>query len=439
MNILHYALGFPPYRSGGLTKFCFDLAKQQVREGDTVGMLWPGEMRISGHQTSIRYHQNDCGVHSYEVINPNPISYDEGIMNIDSFMEKGDEEIYMRFLKQIKPDVIHFHTFMGMHKSLLTAAKKMGIRTCFTAHDFYPICAKVTLFRDGEVCTDAEKCSSCPVCNVTALSTKKIWLLQSSLYRKIKDVPVVKKLRKEHRDAYLSDEQEPNKKKNSLKPEDYLKLRNFYEQMLRNIDIVHFNSSVTKSVFDTFFQIPNNVIIPITHADISEHQMEKKAHDRLHISYFGPQSVNKGYFILKKALDELWNQRKDFSLNVYFEPVKKGEYEIPHQRYSYDELTKVMQKADIVIVPSIGYETFGYTVLEAMSYGVPVIVSNRVGAKDIIPIGGGIVFDEINPLGIWEVLEGLNMEKVKEMNAVLCRSTVLTIEQMSRMIKENCY
>ena len=47
MRILHYALGFPPYRSGGLTKWCVDLMVQQAKEGHEVAMLWPGKMGIA--------------------------------------------------------------------------------------------------------------------------------------------------------------------------------------------------------------------------------------------------------------------------------------------------------------------------------------------------------------------------------------------------------
>ena len=46
MKILHYSLGFPPYRTGGLTKFCMDLMKEQVKEGHEVSLLWPGEIRL---------------------------------------------------------------------------------------------------------------------------------------------------------------------------------------------------------------------------------------------------------------------------------------------------------------------------------------------------------------------------------------------------------
>ena len=42
MKILHYSLGFPPYRTGGLTKFNYDLMIEQVKEGNDVALLWPG-------------------------------------------------------------------------------------------------------------------------------------------------------------------------------------------------------------------------------------------------------------------------------------------------------------------------------------------------------------------------------------------------------------
>ena len=50
-----------------------------------------------------------------------------------------------------------------------------------------------------------------------------------------------------------------------------------------------------------------------------------------------------------------------------------------------------MISADLLVAPSIWYETFGFTVLEALSYGVPVIVSDHVGAKDIVGQNGIIV------------------------------------------------
>ena len=74
MKILHYALGFPPYRSGGLTKLCVDLMVQQAKEGHTAAMLWPGQMGFVNKKVTIRKHKNvklkGQDILSFEVINP---------------------------------------------------------------------------------------------------------------------------------------------------------------------------------------------------------------------------------------------------------------------------------------------------------------------------------------------------------------------------------
>ena len=59
--------------------------------------------------------------------------------------------------------------------------------------------------------------------------------------------------------------------------------------------------------------------------------------------------------------------------------------------YSCANLEQIMSEADVLVAPSVWYETFGFTVLEALSYGVPVIVSDHVGAKDIVAENGVVV------------------------------------------------
>ena len=44
MNILHYTLGLPPYRSGGLTKYSLDLMLEQISEGHTLSLLYPSDL-----------------------------------------------------------------------------------------------------------------------------------------------------------------------------------------------------------------------------------------------------------------------------------------------------------------------------------------------------------------------------------------------------------
>ena len=390
MNILHYSLGFPPYRTGGLTKFCMDLMKEQVKEGDQVSLLWPGEIQLLGRHTKIKRNRSVDGIANFEVINPTPVSYDEGIVDISAFTNLGDLKVYEQFLRFVHPEVIHIHTLMGLHKNLLVAAKKMGIKTVFSTHDFFPICPKVTMFRDDMIFPDANTCESCPRCNMTALSLKKIQILQSPAYRTLKDSTVVKRLRKGHRDEYLSG-QEVIEGETARTAEDYRKLREYYKSLLDLIDVVHYNSSVTKEVYEKYMGERKSMLISITHGDIKDHRKKKEFGNKIRITYLSAQSAAKGYFVLKSVLDEVLRVRQDFELNVFFKPAKDAPYIKSHERYDYSQLGSIMDNTDVLVQPSVWNETFGYTVIEALSYGVPGIVRTRVGASVVITSGCGII------------------------------------------------
>lgn len=441
MRILHYSLGFPPYRTGGLTKFCVDLMRQQVKEGHAVSLLWPGEIKLISKETKIRKHELVDGIDSYEVVNPTPVPFDEGIKDFDAFMHQGNAEAYEVLLKHIKPDVIHIHTLMGLHKAFLNITKSQGIRLVFTTHDFFPICPKVTMFRHGRICSCIESCEECGVCNNTALSLKKIQILQSPLYRHLKDNPLVRKLRKRHRDEYLGEGADKENTGLVGRSDDYKKLRGYYQNMLLMMDMIHYNSTVTKSAYERVFNLPNSKVISITHADISDHRKRKNfSDDLLRIRFLGPQGGGKGFFLLKAALDKLWKERQNFCLDVHFEPVESSPYIRTHGRYSYDELEKIFDDTDILVAPSIWYETFGYTVLEALSYGVPVIVSDTLGAKDIIMDDVGIVINDITPKKLYYVIKGLSIRQLQSMNnSIVEHQNIMTIQEMTKQISRECY
>ncbi len=307
MKILHYSLGFPPYRTGGLTKFCTDLMVQQAKEGHLVGLLWSGQMGFVNKKTSIKKHRNvklkDQLISNFEVINPLPVSYDEGITDIEAFISDSGKESYTALLNDFQPDVVHVHTLMGLHRSFLEAAKEKDIRLVFTVHDFFPICPKVTMFRCGKVCDTMQGCQNCASCNTTALSLNKIKILQSPIYRTLKDSSIVKKLRKHHRDRYLGETSSDDLIAPLNTAEDYKRLRNYYHELLELMDVIHYNSSVTKKVYESVFYISNSCIIPVTHADIKDNRKEKNyENDTLRIRYLGPQGGAKGFFFSRRLL-----------------------------------------------------------------------------------------------------------------------------------------
>jgi glycosyltransferase involved in cell wall biosynthesis len=420
-----------------------DLMRQQVLDGHQVALLWPGEIKLLDHAVKIHADDYINGIASFEIKNPQPIPYDEGITAVQAFQTVGDKAVYEAFLEQWKPDVIHIHTLMGLHRAFLTAAKEKKIRLVFTAHDFFPICPKVTLFRRGRVCASAGDCNECVQCNRTALALWKGRVLQHPLYRSRKDRRAVKKLRQHHRDACLrgNEDAEPEAERHPHHTaEDYQKLRSHYRSMLQLMDRIHYNSSVTRQAYETYLGPFPAMTLAITHLDVQDHRRKKQFGERLRLTYLGPQGRGKGFFCLKAALDLLWNENRNFELNIFFEPTENADYMRVNPRYSYAELEAIFEKTDLLAAPSLWYETFGYTVLEAMSFGVPVLVSGTVGAKDLIPDGAGIVLADISEEKIYEALRAVTPDKLARMNQVLCEKfTVPTVEAMACAIETLCY
>ena len=297
MKILHYFLGFPPYRTGGMTKFAYDLMRTQLEQGSDVVALWPGQIKLLSSSIIIKPSKVVEGIKNFEIINPLPISYDEGIANVVAFTKECNPKVYETFLKKENPDAIHIHTLMGLHKEFVEVAKRLGIKTVYTTHDFFPICPKVTLYRNGMICDGC--IDNCPNCNSTALSLNKIVLLQEPLYRKLKDSSVVKQFRKKHRSDFLSEKAE---KTSIVSSDDYKRLRDYYLSILKLIDVIHFNSEITKNAYEKYLELNSSVVVPITHKDIQDRRSIKQFGSNLRLSYLGPGGAGKGFFCLRRHL-----------------------------------------------------------------------------------------------------------------------------------------
>lgn len=396
MKILHYFLGFPPCRTGGLTKYAFDLAKSQVRDGHDVLALWPGEIKSYYAQPRIKERRKVEGIRNVELINPLPVSLDEGINAFGAYTRPCNIGVYMKWLEEEKPCVIHIHTLMGLHREFIQAANQLGIRTVFTSHDYFGLCPKVTFYRFGECCDNDSACRKCIQCNLKPLSLGHIQIMQSPLYRWAKDNPIVKKLRKHHRGRFFGEEKLPPMPDCNVEElaEEFRKLREYYIGVYQAIDFIHFNSTQTEEIYRRYMQPKDSRVISITHAEIKDKRDNGHVEsDRFRIYCLAPAKPFKGWNVLKSACDQLWAEgMKNIELNIYGSVANSSEYMIVHENgYKYEQLSEIMRNADVVVAPSICYETFGFTVLEAISYGVPVIVSNHIGAKDVVGSNGIVV------------------------------------------------
>lgn len=172
MNILHYTLGFSPYRSGGLTKYAKDLMQAQVKLGHLVVALYPGG--TSFFQKSCHVHKDKSydGIQSFEMTNPLPVPLMYGIKDIECATTSQNLDAYSFecLLDEVKPDMFHVHTLMGLPLVYLQIVHDRGIRIVYTSHDYFGLCPKVNFInQDDEVCQGAST-ERCAVCNVHAKS-----------------------------------------------------------------------------------------------------------------------------------------------------------------------------------------------------------------------------------------------------------------------------
>src|SRR4029077_16113030 len=64
-----------------------------------------------------------------------------------------------------------------------------------------------------------------------------------------------------------------------------------------------------------------------------------------------------------------------------------------HGRYRSSDLDRIAASADFCIVPSLGDETLGFTGLEMLARGVPILASTRAGVCEfVVPGGNGYIF-----------------------------------------------
>ncbi|MGL5870732.1 glycosyltransferase, partial [Clostridium chrysemydis] len=378
MNILHYTLGLPPYRSGGLTKYSIDLMKEQVKDNE-VYLLFPGK-NTKNKRFNLKYHKEYYGIKVYEEINTLPVPLLGGVNQIEKFTRNIDSasQEFRDLFEKIKPDIIHIHTLMGLPKELIRVAKEMNIKTVFTTHDYYGICAKVNLTDcDG----DLKKCKNC---NTNAYSMKMINIMQSSLYRNLKESTIVKVIRRN------------TKKKVALKEPDliledesgikeYKKFREFYVNIMENIDYIHFNSSIAKSVYDKHCNLEGE-IMGITHSSLRDYRSHKSFNlDKLKLVFLGPVDSYKGFPLLLKVLSDIDNSKWSLDIygNTYECDIEEGLEINFHGRYNHSDLKDILAEYDVLVVPSICKETFGFTALEGLSYGIPIIINENVGASNL--------------------------------------------------------
>lgn len=380
MKILHYSLGLSPYRRGGLTRYATDLMHTQQEAGHEVSMLYPAGICALTRRMKTCTHPHPWLHRLISLQNTLPVPLLHGVSEPQALYDERhiDEQALERMLEQLQPDVLHLHTLMGLPSALLTMAHRRNIRIVYTTHDYYGLCLR-TNFTDyhGKACHGADA-ARCAVCNAKAMSTFRLRVCNQPIVMRMKN------LLRLGMPEWFEQPSAPSEEKEH-EAEHYNNLLTHYRSMWQQIDSYHFNSEVARRVYERHLGPLPGRVIPITHRGITDRRRARKIYsEELHVGFVGSVAPYKGFrqlCLAMKSMEVPW--RLDVWGNRIKMKIDDGRI---HNRgiFADGSENEVYGGMDVLVVPSLWEETFALVVLEALSHGTPVLVSDTVGAQEVV-------------------------------------------------------
>ncbi|MCR4317889.1 MAG: glycosyltransferase [Planctomycetes bacterium] len=288
------------------------------------------------------------------------------------------EEDFKRYVKDKKPDVIHFHHVLNLSSRLPFIAKAAGAKVVFTLHDHFAMCQRITLIREPSLtlCNGPSGGKHCVSCH-------------------------------QHRGF---------KAKLAAIPRTFIFSRRtrHMQRMLQGCDVITHPAHFQEELMFSLLRARQHLrYIPygIRHSRALSGGKTKPG-EKLRLAFLGTIAHHKGLDILVSAVEKLDGSK--FAVNIWGRPVSetdpyfvslKPRLQKPpfHLRGGYkpDEVGIILQEADLVVVPSRWQETGPIVLLEAAAAGVPVVGTRLGGMVERIRDGiSGALFS-------WEDVEGL--------------------------------
>jgi glycosyltransferase involved in cell wall biosynthesis len=159
MRILQIANGFPPLDRGGIENYTLELSRALHSMGHDMAVFCrePGKDRPI---YSVRDEMTD-GIPVRFVTN----RFDRFEPLARRYFDRNIEALFTRWAEEQQPDVLHFQSTNGLSVSLLARAAAMGLPFAATLWDYWYICPQANLLRrDGSLCSGSEQNGNCYEC-----------------------------------------------------------------------------------------------------------------------------------------------------------------------------------------------------------------------------------------------------------------------------------
>lgn len=280
-----------------------------------------------------------------------------------------DPEIVKKFqqvLDEFKPDLVHFHNFHGLTFAIAEEARRRGIPSCFTPHnyhlidpDLYLLNSDLSLWRDVDLLKNSETVRKNP--------EKRDWYEKRiSTTRKLLNewVDVTLSVSSRQRDLLIQHGGEPER-----------------------IALVHQASKSTDRLWEN---------------ELLAHEATRPLHTPLRVGFVGGAIAIKGVHFLVAAAqafrpDEMEIHIYGTASGVYLEhliALDRKRMVTFHGGYCAEDLVQIAAKLDLAVVSSVIEDCAPLTLLEQHAMRLPIIAARIGGIPDFITEGiDGLLYD----------------------------------------------
>ncbi len=399
MKVLFVGAGYPPDSRGGTEVHQRDLAMALIARGH--------EVRVFARTGDAAVPEFSVRRREFEGVEVDEVGYRFSDVRgvADVLVNPRIDEAFMPVLDRAPVDLVHIHHLTGLSTGILDRLAERGIPTVLTLHDFWLSCLRgQRITPELERCEtlDRERCSRClaRLWPHFEMSGPLLLELDQALRARLLGVGRLIAPSQHHRSRFAEFGIDPSR----------------IEAIPHGLDLA---------------RIPARI---------------GPVRPRRRIGFLGSVIPTKGVHVLIEAMNRLG--RPELETHIYGEaPSFHGDQGYLerlraqaradlrwhwHGSYSPDDLPRILTELDVLVVPSVWWESFCLTLREGMAAGLPVIASD-LGAmhEALADTGEPVLFRPGDADDLAHKIAAVVDDDTLANRASAFRDRVRTLEQMA--------
>lgn len=442
MRILHAIHDFLPVHRAGSEIYCLELARRQHAMGHETHVLC-AEYDAKRPHGSLVWRDYE-GLPVTEVVNNwlfEDLAESYGSPRLDTQLE--------HVLRATAPDVLHIHNLLNLSMNLPRIARRLGIPSVATLHDFTILCpsgGQRIHQAERHVCfeIDPERCARCFPQSHFHQQMVFARLSRASGGLRVA-APLAQMVRRLTPRLFerLGRTVSENAPRAAITARDIETRLARAREVFREVDLWISPSAALAADYERFGMPPEKIrvsdygfvplpsIIPST---------RPKNPAKLRIGFVGTLVWHKGAHVLLEAARHLppegWEMHVFGNLDTfpaYVADLRRTAAGLPvhfHGGFDRDRIAEVYDAMDVLVVASLWPENSPLVIHEAFQAGVPVVGARMGGIVDLVEDGkSGLLYDAFDPESLARALASLLEDPAQVTRFADDLPEVKTIEQ----------